>query len=313
MNQNVVGGAPTNSIFQEPWWLDAVAPGKWKEAVVRQDDQVVARMPYVVKKRYGLTSISMPQLTQTLGPCLRPTANKYEKQLGQEKRWLTELIDQLPAFDYFAQCWHHSVVNWLPFYWRGFQCEPRYTYKIDDLSDCDRIWDGFCETLRRGIRKASKKLCVRDDADLESFLALNTETYQRQGRKLPYSREFLIRLDAACASRGSRRIYLAEDAAGQPHAAVYIIWDERSAYYLMGGAASHLRDSAAKSLLLWQAIQDASRVTRCFDFEGSMIEPIERFVRRFGARQCPYFMIKGLSRRMRVLDACRHVIRRRVA
>jgi len=37
--------------------------------------------------------------------------------------------------------------------------------------------------------------------------------------------------DAACATRGCRRILIAEDADGCRHAGVYIIWDANSTYY----------------------------------------------------------------------------------
>ena len=59
----------------------------------------------------------------------------------------------------------------------------------------------------------------------------------------------------------------------------------------MGGGNPTLRNSGATSLCMWEAIKLASTVTKVFDFEGSMIEPIERFFRGFGAMQKPYFAI----------------------
>ena len=44
-------------------------------------------------------------------------------------------------------------------------------------------------------------------------------------------------------------------------------------------------------LLLWEAIQFSSDVTRKFNFEGSMIKSIEKFFRAFGGRQVPYLEI----------------------
>ena len=40
-----------------------------------------------------------------------------------------------------------------------------------------------------------------------------------------------------------------------------------------------------------KAIKFSSEVTKQFNFEGSMIKPIERFFRAFGAKQIPYFEI----------------------
>ena len=109
------------------------------------------------------------------------------------------------------------------------------------------------------------------------------------------------KIDQACSKRNCRKIFFARDLQNRTHAALYLIWDENSAYYLMGGSDPALRNSGANSLLMWEAIQFASTVTNKFDFEGSMIEPIERFFRSFGAKQIPYsyiskgsFLIKNL-------------------
>jgi hypothetical protein len=66
---------------------------------------------------------------------------------------------------------------------------------------------------------------------------------------------------------------------------VYLVWDAESAYSLMSGNDPRLRSSGAISLLRWEAIKFAREVTRRFDFEGSMLEPVERFFRAFGGRQ----------------------------
>ncbi len=116
-------------------------------------------------------------------------------------------------------------------------------------------------------------------------------TFKRQGKTLPYSRNLVRKLDAACAERACRKIFFAEDPEGKIHAAIYIVWDEYSAYYLMGGGDPELRTSGATSLAMWEAIKFASRVTKSFDFEGSMIESVERFFRGFGATQTPYFHV----------------------
>ena len=101
--------AGTNSIFQEPWWLDAVAPAAWSSADVASGGVVVARMPYTMETRFGLRMLTMPPLTQTLGPWLAPEEGKYAQRLSREKRLMTKLIEQLPQSDYFAQNFHHPV------------------------------------------------------------------------------------------------------------------------------------------------------------------------------------------------------------
>jgi lipid II:glycine glycyltransferase (peptidoglycan interpeptide bridge formation enzyme) len=291
-----------NSIFQKSWWLDALVPNTWQEAKIEKNGLVIARLPYVVKKKMGLTLLTMPTLTQTLGPWIDDSTAKYSKQLAQQKDLFTELIRQLPPHDYFSQNFHYSIANWLPFYWHGYKIEARCTYVLEDLTDLEQIWAGFQDNIRREIRKAEKQVIVRSDLGIDRFLDLNDLTFQRQGETAPYTREFVYRLDRACSEHQARKMFFAEDDRGRIHAALYVIWDENSAYYLMGGGDPELRTSGATSLLMWEAIKFASTVTNKFDFEGSSIEPIERFFRAFGGRQVPFYNVsKSNTKRMKLL------------
>jgi hypothetical protein len=301
--------AEVATIFQQPWWLDAVAPGAWAAAEIRRGGALQARLPYVVDRRMGLTLLRQPRLTPFLGPWIHSSQGKYATQLAHQKELYTELIEQLPAHHYFSQTFHYSVENWLPFYWKGFQQTTRYTYMLNDLTDLDHVWSEFQENIRREIRKASKRLRVHSEYDVDKFLNINELTFSRQGLPLPYSRAFVRRLDDACNARSVRKIFFAEDDSGRVHAAAYIVWDERAAYYLMGGGDPVLRTSGATSLVLWEAIKFSHQVSRCFDFEGSMIEPIERFFRAFGAHQVPYFHVSRCSRRMRMLMLARDMMK----
>jgi lipid II:glycine glycyltransferase (peptidoglycan interpeptide bridge formation enzyme) len=179
----------------------------------------------------------------------------------------------------------------LPFYWRHFSQTTRYTYVLEDLTDLETVWRNMNSDIRCDIRKAQKVVRVVDDPGLERFLDINELTFRRQGLRLPYSRVLVRRLDAACAARAARRIFFALDKENRVHAAVYLVWTRSWAYYLMSGGDPSLRHSGANSLLVWEAIRFAATVSRGFDFEGSMIEPVERVFRRFGGSQKPYFTV----------------------
>jgi GNAT acetyltransferase-like protein len=303
-----------NAVFEQPWWLDAVAPGAWAEAVVRNGGEVVARLPYPIRRRAGLTTIAQPPLTQTLGPWLAPLSGKYARRLETEKKVLGQLIEQLPRFDYFRLSFSTALTNWLPFYWAGFDATVRYTYRIEDLSDLDRVRSEFQEQVRRGIRKAEGVVEVDGDFPLADLLRLNTRTFERQGLKPPYSDELVRRLDAACTERGVSRILGAVDAEGRTHAALYVVWDERTLYPIINARDPELQAFGANTLLYWEAIRLASEVSQVFDFEGSMLEPIEHFVRAFGGTRTPYFSISRAGLRARpalLVRSARRALRRR--
>ena len=293
MSASDISAMTAYCIFQEPWWLDAVAPNAWQSLEVVEGGQIVARMPIVLYRKLGFRVIRQPPLTQVLGPWIRPSCASAPRRLAREKKLLNELVDQLPRWDYFEADFHRGITNWLPFYWRGFQQTTRYTYLLEDIADLEKVWRQLQENVRRNIRKARKTLHVRTDLSLDCLLDVVETTFVRQGQGLPFSRKVMHRIDAACSLRGARRMFFAEDAQGRLHAALYLVMDTGSAYYLLGGADPELRESGAQNLLLWEAIRCASEMRLIFDFEGSMLEPVERVFRAFGARQVPYIRVYG--------------------
>jgi hypothetical protein len=303
----------TIPIFSRDWWLDALAGDNgWDVVLVEKGGQVIASMPYMIRKRFGRIILGHPPLTQTLGPWIREVDGKQPSRLARQKDLMQELIAALPRYDYFSENWHFSQTNWLPFYWAGFTQTTRYTYRLPDLSDQQKLWNGLRENIRRDIRKAEGRfdLQVRTDLGIDAFLRLNIQTFERQGKDLPYSKDLVTRLDKACVEKDARRIFIAEDAQGRAHAGIYLVWDQNSAYYLMGGGDPELRKSGATSLCMWEAIKFASTVSKSFDFEGSMIEPIERFFRAFGAEQTPYFAVSHTpSKMIRAAMSARDLLR----
>ena len=284
-------------VFSRDWWLDAVCgPDNWDVMLMAKGNKIVASFPYYIKRKWGVTALTMPLLTPFLGIWIKyPEQQKYTARLSFEEEILENFISRIPKTAVFRQTFHHSFQNCLPFYWSNFKQQIRYTYVIDKLDELDNVFANFRDTARQQIRKAEKIVQVHLSDDIEGFYELNKKTFSRQGLKPPYSLNFIKTLDAACRARDCRAIFFAEDAMGTRHAAIYIVWDETSSYYLMGGIDPALRNSGAQSLLIWEAIKYCSTKTKMFDFEGSMLRAIEKFFRTFGGRQKPYFYLSRSS------------------
>jgi len=95
-----------------------------------------------------------------------------------------------------------------------------------------------------------------------------------------------------CQRRNQGELWGGYDPQGRLHAAVFVVWQKQSAWYIAGGGDPSLRHSGAHSLVLWEAIQQVAQFTDIFDFEGSMMPGVERFFREFGGIQTPYFTIQ---------------------
>jgi hypothetical protein len=298
-NSTTQSNRPTRSgepIFHQPWWLDAVAPGRWDAATVERGGRTVASLPFVVRGPRRLRVLSQPPLTPFLGPWVaQEDGAKYDTALGGQMELQALLERKLPPAVAFRQNFSASSMNCLPFIWAGYRAEIRYTYQLRDLSSEEALWSGLAGNIRREIRKATRQLEVREVTDVDRFYQVWAKTFERQGAAAP-DRRRLERIDAACAKRAARTILFACDEADRVHAVAYTVWDRSTAYYLMGGGDPHLRTSGASSLLLWEAIRRAAAVSQVFDFEGSMLRPVERFFRAFGGRQTPYPHVSRATR-----------------
>ena len=287
-----VDQSPQGSIFCRTWWLDAVCPGSYAMIVARRGGRLVAGMAMRRTARWGVMALHMPPLTQTLGPLFAPPAStNYQNALTDQTETLRALIQALPRAHRFNVHCHYNFTNWLPFYWDGFRQTTLYTYAFDDLTDLGALFDGFHHSKRKNLKRAEATVEVREDLPARDFYAHHAMTLGKGGDRVLYSEELFCRLHAAATSRGAGKTWYAVGADGAIHAAIFVVFDARSAYYLVSSIDPDHRNSGATTLLIKRAIEYVAPRTRRFDFEGSMIEGVETSFRRFGARQVPYFAI----------------------
>ena len=282
----IVGPEHTsNTLFETPEWLDAVAPAGWEAATVEENGRVVARLPYLTKSRAGLRVLSVPPLTPWLGPWVAPGPGKYQARLGREHDLLGRLLQQLPPVDAAIIPVAPEQTNLLPFHWHGFELKLGYTYRIALDHSMEALWQALKKGTRADIRKAAEQLDVAATEDLDEVARLIAMTYRRQGLAPPPLAATIARILESSALRPHRELLLARDHAGRAHAFALLARDARHSFYVAGGADPDLRSSGAQSLLLWRAIEQSFGRSTVFDFEGSMKLEIERSFRSFGAVQ----------------------------
>src|SRR3954471_17952825 len=119
------------SIFHEPWWLDAVAPGGWQQVEIVENGRVCARLPFVQRRRLGARLVLSPPLTNRLGPLVDVPPGRNETRIRRHDRLVEGLLDKLPPADLVRQTLHPGSLSWLPFHRRGFRVEPSLSYVVD--------------------------------------------------------------------------------------------------------------------------------------------------------------------------------------
>jgi hypothetical protein len=302
-----VADRKTTSLFEEDYWLNAVAPGRWSAVEIARDGEIIGRLPYALVKRYGQTAIAKPWYTTWLGPWIRPSGGKPANELSHQHQVLEALITGLPRAIIKSVACAPECTNLMAFQWAGYRLNLAYTHRLQ-TGDNVALWDGFRDTVRRQIRKAEKVTTICNHRTVTDFIGILDKTFGRQNIDVSKSYPVLERIDAVMAARDQRRIWTAEDAQGRIHAAVYIVFDDRHAIYIAGGSDPEFRQSGAHSSVMWHAIKDAANHAPIFDFAGSMVQGIEYFVRGFGATQTPRYMAEkfdGLGRLSYMLQGLR--------
>jgi len=306
-----VTNSPQGCIFCRSWWLEAVCPGQYEILLVRCGPGILAGMPIHRSRKWGFDAIYMPPLTQTLGVLLHPSASdNYEKNLSAEMDILGVLVKAIPKVSVFNVSYHYNFTNWLPFYWAGFRQTTCYSYALEDLSDLEKVFAGFAHSKRKNIKKAESVVEVKEDLPPTDFYANHVLTLGKQGSRIIYSSSLFRRLHAATEQRNAAKTWYAVDKDGHMHAAIFVVFDAKSAYFLISTIDPDYRNSGAATLLVKRAIEYLAPHTRRFDFEGSMIEGVENSFRRFGARQVPYFAITRSNAAMAQLLAWRQVLKK---
>ena len=302
--------AYTNSVFEQPWWLETVAPGKWGEAVVREDDRVIARLPYV----FDHGTIKNPPYTQTMGVWMEPEQREFVRgnsHLHKQKEIIAELISQLPKANNIDLILDHANSYILPYRWHGFHIEPTFSYRIIDLSDEEALKQNMGKTVIKNVKAARKKLTVCTDSDeIETLIELQKMTYARQNRKPPHSEELTRRVMENAFQNHAGRLMVAKDEQGIAHSAAFFLYDENTCYYLLSGQNPDFRSDGSMNLLLTEGIEFAKSVSKSFDFEGSMVEGIENFFRQFGGVQVVNYRVTRKTAVNEFMDAMKPRIKK---
>lgn len=276
-----------NSVFEQPWWLNTVASCQWEEKVyIGKKGDIEGRLAYV----HDRNKVFMPPYTQTLGMWM---SDNVKSDYGLLKECIYELFREINEYKSVNICLSPENEYVLPFLWMNYALEPRFTYRITDLSDLDKLYASFNKTAKKNIKSARNKVTLEYDTDMGILSELLNKTFETQHRKNPMNMEMVTAIVNTCNARGNGQYIDAKDKDGNIHSCAYFVYDEKSFYYLFGASDPQFRSSGAQSLILWEAIQMASTRSQVIDFEGSMIEGIENFFRQFGGVCSTYYSIRN--------------------
>lgn len=272
--------------------METVCEGKeWDVALACDESgRILAALPYLIRRRFGMRYVLQPQLTQFSGPHYCYPADMSERRRTDfAHRAADKLIDALAeqSLDYFMQRFSPDVSDWLPFYWRGYKQTTRYTYRIDDISDTERVFENFDRTKerQRKIRQIADQYSVETNIDAATFVKFHCDYWRSRGEKDLLSESFMRRVIETATTRGQGMTLALRDGKGELAAAWFAVYDRNCAHALLSAKSPSEKSADVSALLVWHLIKALSAKTKAFDFEGSMEPTLEYFYRSFGARQ----------------------------
>jgi hypothetical protein len=296
----------TPTIFHEPWWLDIATEGRCVVAETRSNGKIVGRLPYSVEKSAGFSIFRMPTLTHILGPAVDPGEGNVSARFLKRLTITRELISQLPPLSLFKVICHRGVTDVIAFQEEGFRTSVQFTHEIQPRS-IEETWQKMRDKTRNCIRRAQEALKIVKIEDPYQFISFYANSLK--GKKISSNINLKVAraLITESLSRHRGRIIGAADKDGKLVAAVFYVWDETSYFYNMS-MREESSDKGAISMLIWEAIQDASNRNLIFDFDGLSSKGSSRFYASFGGIATPRYVALRATPLFRILHECRTLI-----
>jgi hypothetical protein len=299
---------PSALLFHERWWLSAATQGRVQEVTVSRGGRLVGRLPFVIDRKMGFTTVGMPAFTHVLGPWVDTGQDKTQTQPLRRLSIVRDLIDQLPRFDAFKLAFNASGIDGLAFQERGYEITPQFTFLIDCRREPREIWQKMHSKTRQHIRRAEKKFAVVAVGDPQRFMQFFRANADRRRRFVSTDFGAFETLFHECRSRDCGEILSAVRPDGTPTAMIYIVWGHGTMYYLLSSRAADADDSGSINLLIWSAIVRASQRGLVLDLDGVISSGTARFLSGFGGSM----KARWIARRARFPYTVLQIAKRRV-
>lgn len=280
-------------LFMTDWWMDAVCAGKQWDVLLSLDEngKIQAVLPYLLRERVWMKYIVMPQQTQIGGIWFANVAiSKDENKVTDICRDFAQQLGDL-RLSYYYQ--HYPIDSTAVDQMRvlGFKTKERITYRIEDLSNLDKVIAAFSKNKKRQLQKALS-LHAETNMNVEDFYRYHVQCLHNQGKQISYSREFLLVLERKARRLNQCQILSICNADNEVLAAAFLVWDKHSMYYLIPCYNPQHKDSGASALLVLEAIKLARQQGVAFDFEGSMIKGVANHYKQFGSTRTIYYSVE---------------------
>jgi hypothetical protein len=268
-----VEAADNSLIYARSWFLDIVSPG-WNALIENDYDAV---MPLTHKSKYGIRYLTQPPFAQQLGV--------FGKKISEEQ--VKAFISELSRRYRFAEI-HLNYQNALS------EAKARTNFVLDLNRPYEEIIKGYtAENLRNLSKGARRGADFTSEVSVSEVISFYRAAYGDQNPQL--GNEEYLRFEKLCSElekRGMLNLQGIKTAEGQLCSAGCFMNDGERAIYVMGAANEEGRRLQATHFLLDGYIRKYAGQQMILDFEGSEIPGVNRFYRKFGPENQPFYQLR---------------------
>lgn len=279
--------APT--VFHQPWWLEIATRGNYNYVEFSEHGEVVGRLPYFPRKRFGMNYSIMPPMTHFVGPAIVEGDGSYATRFLRKATIIRELITQLPEASLYQYKCHRDITDTIAFQQEQFMTNVQFTHEIMPQPE-EILWKQLRTSKRQKIRQAQKLHTVCEIYDAQEFWRFYDSNLQKRGTANVCEQELCCDLIQTSIERKQGRIYATRDQNGDLTSAVFFIWDATSYFYFMSSRTMTAHNGAI-SLIVWEALKDAASRGLIFDFDGINHANAVLFFTDFGGVISPRYIV----------------------
>lgn len=269
-----ISRAFNGNVYAWSWYLDIVCEG-WCALVKGDYEQV---MPVTAGKKYGISYLYQPPLTQQLGLFSTTRGSVLAAD---------DFLEELSQHYHFAEINlnHYNKISH-----PAFKLQMRRNYELDLIKPLDELKKNYASNTVRNIRKARKAgISIVDNVDPGSIIAMFRKEKGLELKKLGNKQyKMLEKLIYRSTYKKMTMITGAFDSSNQLCAGAFLLKSHHKLVFLFSANNHTARQSGAMHLLIDNVIQKYAGQPITLDFEGSQIPGLARFYAGFGSAETFY-------------------------
>jgi len=273
---NCIEHAANGLIYGYSFYLDIVS--KHWEGLSYNDYEAV--MPLTWKSKYGISYLSQPFFTASLGVFGNNLSAKIVKLF----------LDSIPEkFKYWDIYLNHG--NLFPI--KEYDLYERNNYVLDMNNNYEKIIGSFSKNHIRNIKKAERSGCyIQKNISTAGVI----ELAKAQSKKFTSisDNEFknFLKLSEYLLKQGNAQTYGVYNAQKKLISSCVYFYSHNRAYFILTGNHPDSKTTGASHYLINGFIKEHAGTKLLLDFEGSMIKGVAQFYSKFGAKEEKYAALK---------------------